>query len=55
MGRYRHAPCLGLLEHQDGIKWIHTPYKGNADALTALMGGHNDQTYSSRIMSEPGS
>lgn len=45
--------AMAFIEHQDGIKWIHIPYKGNADALTALMEGHNDQTYSSRIMSEP--
>ncbi|MCG6535245.1 MAG: tripartite tricarboxylate transporter substrate binding protein, partial [Syntrophales bacterium LBB04] len=33
---------MAYLELQDGIKWIHVPYKGNADALTALMGGHVD-------------
>jgi len=25
---------------RDGIKWLHVPYKGNADATTALLGGH---------------
>jgi tripartite-type tricarboxylate transporter receptor subunit TctC len=25
---------------KEGIKWIHVPYKGNADATAALMGGH---------------
>jgi tripartite-type tricarboxylate transporter receptor subunit TctC len=34
--------AMAFLELQDGIKWIHVPYKGNADALTALMGGHVD-------------
>jgi len=34
--------AMAYLELQDGIKWIHVPYKGNADALTALMGGHVD-------------
>ncbi len=34
--------AMVFLELQDGIKWIHVPYKGNADALTALMGGHVD-------------
>jgi tripartite-type tricarboxylate transporter receptor subunit TctC len=31
-----------VLEHQTGAKMIHVPYTGNADALTALMGGHLD-------------
>jgi len=31
-----------VLERQGNIKMIHVPYKGNADALTALMGGHLD-------------
>jgi len=34
--------AMAFIDHQDGIKWIHVPYKGNADALTALMGGHVD-------------
>ncbi|HVN25948.1 MAG TPA: tripartite tricarboxylate transporter substrate binding protein [Syntrophorhabdales bacterium] len=34
--------AMAFVEHQDGIKWIHVPYKGNADALTALLGGHVD-------------
>jgi tripartite-type tricarboxylate transporter receptor subunit TctC len=25
---------------RDGVKWLHVPYKGNADATAALMGGH---------------
>lgn len=36
--------AMVFIEHQDGMKWIHVPYKGNADALTALMGGHVDVT-----------
>lgn len=34
--------AMAFVEHQDGMKWIHVPYKGNADALTALLGGHVD-------------
>jgi tripartite-type tricarboxylate transporter receptor subunit TctC len=34
--------AMALLEVKEGIKWIHVPYKGNADAMTALMGGHVD-------------
>ncbi len=34
--------AMAFVEHQDGIKWIHVPYKGNAEALTALLGGHVD-------------
>ena len=34
--------AMAYLEHQESIKWIHVPYKGTADALTALMGGHVD-------------
>lgn len=25
---------------KEGVKWIHVPYKGNADATAALLGGH---------------
>jgi tripartite-type tricarboxylate transporter receptor subunit TctC len=25
---------------KDGVKWIHVPFKGNADATASLMGGH---------------
>ena len=25
---------------QQGIKWTHVPFKGNADAINALLGGH---------------
>jgi tripartite-type tricarboxylate transporter receptor subunit TctC len=31
-----------VIEQKEGIKWIHVPYKGNADAMTALLGGHVD-------------
>ncbi len=34
--------AMALLEIKAGIKWTHVPYKGNADALTALLGGHVD-------------
>ena len=33
---------MAYLELKEGIKWIHVPYKGTADAMTALMGGHVD-------------
>jgi tripartite-type tricarboxylate transporter receptor subunit TctC len=33
---------MAVVERVAGIKWIHVPYKGNADALTALLGGHVD-------------
>lgn len=33
---------MAYLELKEGIKWIHLPYKGTADAMTALMGGHVD-------------
>jgi len=25
---------------RDGVKWVHVPFKGNADATAALLGGH---------------
>jgi tripartite-type tricarboxylate transporter receptor subunit TctC len=31
-----------VLEKQENLKWIHVPYQGNADAMTALIGGHVD-------------
>ena len=31
-----------VLEKQEDLKWIHVPYQGNADAMTALIGGHVD-------------
>jgi len=34
--------AMAYLEHQEKIKWIHVPYKGSADAMTALLGGHVD-------------
>jgi tripartite-type tricarboxylate transporter receptor subunit TctC len=34
--------AMVLVELKAGLKWIHVPYKGNADALTAVMGGHVD-------------
>jgi tripartite-type tricarboxylate transporter receptor subunit TctC len=33
---------MELLAHDLGIKWIHVPYKGTQDAITALLGGHVD-------------
>ena len=35
------------LAARDSVKWLHVPYKGNADAITALMGGHIDAIASS--------
>lgn len=34
--------AMAFVEHQENIKWIHVPYKGNADALIACLGGHVD-------------
>lgn len=34
--------AMAFVEHQENIKWIHVPYKGNADAMTAVLGGHVD-------------
>jgi tripartite-type tricarboxylate transporter receptor subunit TctC len=34
--------AMAFLEYKEGIKWIHVPYKGGADALTAMLGGHID-------------
>ena len=34
--------AMAVIEVKEGIKWIHVPYKGNAEAMTALMGGHVD-------------
>lgn len=42
------SPGLGTSLHmtmeeiagKEGIKWIHVPFKGNADATASLMGGH---------------
>ena len=31
-----------VLEKQEDLKLIHVPYQGNADAMTALIGGHVD-------------
>ena len=28
------------IAQRDGIKWVHVPFKGNADNMTALLGGH---------------
>jgi tripartite-type tricarboxylate transporter receptor subunit TctC len=33
---------MELLAHDLGIKWVHVPYKGTQDAVTALLGGHVD-------------
>jgi len=34
--------AMEYIAHQDGIKWVHVPFKGTAPARTALMGGHVD-------------
>ena len=34
--------AMELIIHTDGLKMIHVPYKGSADAVTALLGGHVD-------------
>lgn len=35
------------LAEREGVKWLHVPYKGNPDAIAALMGGHIDAMASS--------
>ncbi len=34
--------AMETIAHQDGIKWVHIPYKGTAPSRTALLGGHVD-------------
>ena len=34
--------AMELIAYQDGLKWVHVPYTGDAPALTALLGGHVD-------------
>jgi tripartite-type tricarboxylate transporter receptor subunit TctC len=34
--------AMAVLEVKESLKMIHVPYKGNADAMTALMGAHVD-------------
>jgi len=34
--------AMALIGHKESLKWTHIPYKGNAEAMTALMGGHVD-------------
>jgi len=28
------------IARQQGIKWVHVPFRGNAEAMTSLLGGH---------------
>jgi tripartite-type tricarboxylate transporter receptor subunit TctC len=41
VGGGMHSAML-VIEYQENIKWIHVPYKGTTDAMTALLGGHVD-------------
>lgn len=41
VGQFMHV-AMELIGQQEGIKWVHVPYKGTAPARTALMGGHVD-------------
>ena len=34
--------AMNYIAYKQGIKWVHVPYKGQAPARTALMGGHVD-------------
>ena len=38
-GTFHHL-AMEALAMQEGIKWIHIPYKGGHDATTAIVGGH---------------
>jgi tripartite-type tricarboxylate transporter receptor subunit TctC len=38
-GTFHHL-AMEALAKQEGIKWIHIPYKGGHEATTALLGGH---------------
>lgn len=38
-GTFHHL-AMEALGNQEGIKWIHIPYKGGHEATTALLGGH---------------
>lgn len=38
-GTFHHL-AMEALGRQEGIKWIHIPYKGGHEASTALLGGH---------------
>jgi tripartite-type tricarboxylate transporter receptor subunit TctC len=33
---------MEVIAHKEGIKWVPIPFKGNAPAVTALLGGHVD-------------
>ncbi len=35
---------MDLIAKEEGIDWIHLPYKGDGPAITALLGGHVDAT-----------
>jgi tripartite-type tricarboxylate transporter receptor subunit TctC len=34
--------AMEQIAKQQGLKWTHVPFKGNADAMNALLGGHID-------------
>ncbi|MBW1723322.1 MAG: tripartite tricarboxylate transporter substrate binding protein [Deltaproteobacteria bacterium] len=40
-GSFMHM-AMEMVKVQEGIRWIHIPYKGTMPALTALLGGHVD-------------
>jgi len=33
---------MDMLAQQEGIEWVHIPYKGDSPGITALLGGHID-------------
>ena len=37
-----HQVSMAVLAHQQKLKFIHIPYKGDPEAITALLGGHAD-------------
>lgn len=34
--------AMEVIAHKEGVKWVHVPYKGQAPARLAVMGGHVD-------------
>jgi tripartite-type tricarboxylate transporter receptor subunit TctC len=48
-----HHLCMELFKSMTGIETTHVPYKGNAPALTDLMGGHIPVMFSDTVSALP--